>query len=97
MSQRVFDLKGLDCPNCSAKIEKDVADLSGVVSSSVNLVSQTLSVSVSKEYSGSLEEDVKAVVHKHEPDVLVTERKAGGETEAQLTKKKKKPPLINPL
>lgn len=90
MSQRVFDLKGLDCPNCSAKIEKDVADLSGVVSSSVNLVSQTLSVSVSKEYSGSLEEDVKAVVHKHEPDVLVTERKAEGETEAQLTKKKKK-------
>lgn len=90
MSQRVFELKGLDCPNCSAKIERDVAALSGVVSSSVNLVSQTLSVSVSSEYPGSLEEDVKSVVHKHEPDVVVTEQKAGDKTEAQRSKKKAK-------
>lgn len=34
--KRVFILKGLDCPNCSAKIEKEVGALPGVESSVVN-------------------------------------------------------------
>ena len=33
--KRVFILKGLDCPNCSAKIEKEVGELDGVTSSTV--------------------------------------------------------------
>ena len=32
-----YSLKGLDCPNCSAKIEKEVGELDGVQSSVVNL------------------------------------------------------------
>lgn len=32
--ERIFLLKGLDCPNCSAKIEKEVGDLENVNSSS---------------------------------------------------------------
>ena len=35
-------LKGLDCPNCSAKIEKEVGELEGVALSEVNLMKQTL-------------------------------------------------------
>lgn len=35
--KRVFILKGLDCPNCSAKIEKEVGALPGVESSVVNI------------------------------------------------------------
>ena len=42
--KRVFILKGLDCPNCSAKIEKEVGELDGVTSSTVNLMNQTLTV-----------------------------------------------------
>ena len=30
--KRIFLLKGLDCPNCSAKIEKEVGKLDGVQS-----------------------------------------------------------------
>ena len=44
--KRVYTLKGLDCPNCSAKIEKEVGELDGV-HSSVNLMKQTLTVSIS--------------------------------------------------
>ena len=28
--ERIFLLKGLDCPNCSAKIEKEVGEVEGV-------------------------------------------------------------------
>lgn len=46
--KRVFILKGLDCPNCSAKIEKEVGALPGVESSVVNLMQQTLTVQSEK-------------------------------------------------
>ena len=42
--KRIFLLKGLDCPNCSAKIEKEVGELDGVQSSVVNLMNQTLTI-----------------------------------------------------
>ena len=44
--KRIFLLKGLDCPNCSAKIEKELGDLDGVQSSVVNLMKQTLTINV---------------------------------------------------
>jgi len=34
--KRIFLLKALDCPNCSAKIEKEVGELDGVQSSVVS-------------------------------------------------------------
>ena len=40
--KRVLTLKGLDCPNCAAKIEKEVGELNGVHSSVINLMQQTL-------------------------------------------------------
>lgn len=40
--EHIFILKGLDCPNCSAKIEKEVGELAGVQLSSMNLMKQTL-------------------------------------------------------
>ena len=42
--KRIFLLKGLDCPNCSAKIEKEIGELDGVQSSVVNLMKQTLTI-----------------------------------------------------
>lgn len=69
--ERVFILKGLTCPNCSAKIEREVGQLSGVDSSSINLVSQKLTVALSDNYSGNVFEDIKRIVHTHERDVEV--------------------------
>ena len=83
--ERVFILKGLTCPNCSAKIEREVGQLSGVDSSSINLVSQKLTVALSDNYSGNVFEDIKRIVHTHERDVEVIpsseakEKAKGGE------------------
>lgn len=57
--KRVFILKGLDCPNCSAKIEKEVGALPGVESSVVNLMQQTLTVQSEKSADATLAEQVK--------------------------------------
>lgn len=66
--KRVFILKGLDCPNCSAKIEKEVGELGGVASSTVNLMNQTLTVQAGTSVATSLLDTVTTIVHSHEPN-----------------------------
>lgn len=62
--KRVYTLKGLDCPNCSPKIEKEVGELDGVHSSSVNLMKQTLTVSISPNIASTIDvaKATKAIV-----------------------------------
>lgn len=72
-SERKFTLKGLDCPHCSAEIENDVSKLPGVKNASVNLIRQVLTVVIEENYNGDLYEDIKKIVRKHEPDVVVSE------------------------
>lgn len=71
--ERIFLLKGLKCPNCSAKIEKEVGELAGVSSSAVNLLKQTLTVQVEKTVAESILEKITSIVHRHEPDIAVSE------------------------
>ncbi len=44
--ERTYLLKGLDCPNCAAKIEREAGRLPGVTDAVVNLMKQTLTVRV---------------------------------------------------
>ncbi|MBE5731071.1 MAG: cadmium-translocating P-type ATPase [Clostridiales bacterium] len=71
MSQNIFVLKGLNCPHCAAKIERDVAALAGVESASINLIKQTLTVSGEVR---ALTKKVTAIVKKYEDGVEVLEQ-----------------------
>ena len=84
---KVYLLKGLDCPNCSAKIEKEVGELDGVTSSTVNLMNQTLTVQAGTSVAASLLDTVTTIVHSHEPDVEVSEKQA--EATAPVKKEEK--------
>ena len=68
-----YSLKGLDCPNCSAKIEKEVGELDGVQSSVVNLMKQTLTINVAQTSADTIASQIETIVHSHEPDVEVSE------------------------
>lgn len=71
--EKTFRLAGLDCPNCSAKIEREVGELDGVSSSSVNLMKQTLTVTVDESAEKSVRREIIRIVKFHEPDVAVSE------------------------
>ena len=83
--ERIFLLKGLDCPNCSAKIEKEIGDLENVNSSSVNLMKQTLTIQT-ETFDNSIVEQIETIVHSHEPDVEVSEKKESYTTKTYLLK-----------
>lgn len=64
-------LDGLDCASCSAKIEHDLNKLDGIVAS-INFMMKTLTLETSGDYDNkSLIDEVKKIVHKHEPGVKV--------------------------
>lgn len=72
--EKVFVLKGLDCPNCSAKIEKEVGELEGITSSTVNLMKQTLTITLDEDRARTITPVIESIVHTHEPDVEVQEQ-----------------------
>lgn len=73
---RTYLLKGLDCPNCSAKIEKEVGELDGVTSSAVNMMKQTLTISIDDLKLPTVDKQIEKIVHAHEPEIEVSEYKA---------------------
>lgn len=71
--KKVFLLRGLDCPHCSAEIEKETGNLNGIVSADVNLINQTLTLEIDDNYEGDIFADVEKAVHIHESGVEVSE------------------------
>ena len=84
--KRIFLLKGLDCPNCSAKIEKEVGELDGVQSSVVNLMKQTLTINVTQTAADTIASQIETIVYSHEPDVEVQEETIIPVTKSYLLK-----------
>ncbi|BAE82618.1 heavy metal translocating P-type ATPase [Desulfitobacterium hafniense] len=64
-------LEGLDCANCAAKIEQEVNALNSV-KSYMNFMNKTLTIEIESDMDFvSVLDQIKAIVHKHEPDVIV--------------------------
>ena len=68
---RIYILEGLDCPHCTAEIEKEVNKLEYVVSAAVNLISQCMTVEFDAEKTDVIDEEIEKIVHSHEPDVKI--------------------------
>lgn len=67
-------LEGLDCANCSAKIEHEVNQIAGV-NASMNFMSKTLTIET--ENAQDLDNvlyQINTIINKHEPDVLIREK-----------------------
>ena len=73
---KTYTLKGLDCANCAARIERSVRALDGIQAVTVNPVTGILNVEYADHLTGKISALVEQSVHKYEPDVAVLERKA---------------------
>ena len=70
--KETFILKGLDCPNCGAKIEREAQDIPGVVKSELNLIKQRLVLELEEVAEiEKVAQRLKKIVKDHEPDVVV--------------------------
>lgn len=71
MIKKELVLEGLCCANCAAKIEYEVNELNGV-NATLNFMNKALILEIESDIDDqSILEQVKSIVHKHEPDVRV--------------------------
>ncbi len=71
--KKIYMLEDLCCANCAAKIEKKVAALDGVDAASVNFLTTKLVMEVREAAADTVEDAVRKIVRRIEPDVTVRE------------------------
>ncbi|MBZ3935940.1 heavy metal translocating P-type ATPase [Methanimicrococcus blatticola] len=74
MIKKEYNLKGLGCANCAAKIETAVGKLDGVSEAIVSFATATLIVELQDDYSGDIQPKIEKIVHSIESDVIVSEK-----------------------
>lgn len=69
--EKKYQLSGLDCANCAAKIEKAVTQLDHVKTANVDFAQTKLTIEAANQDFPTIETEMKAIVNKLEPDVVV--------------------------
>ena len=64
-------LKHLNCPNCAAKIERSVQQITGVEKAQVDFMSTKLTIVAPEKDIDRISDEAKEIVNKLEPDVEV--------------------------
>ena len=67
--KRVYKLEGLDCADCTAKLERAIAKLEGVEKVGINCITQKCSIEALDE---DIFDKVEKFIVKQEPDVEIT-------------------------
>ena len=68
-----FKVKGLDCANCAAELERAIEKIDGVDEASISFMTERLIIECSEENKNEVMENVKKVIKKEEPDVTIEE------------------------
>lgn len=69
--KKVFKIEELDCAHCAAKIEEEIKKIDGVISATVNFLSQKLTIETEEDLFESVLEKAEKVCRKIEPDCRI--------------------------
>jgi len=78
-----YELEGLDCPNCAARIECELKKLEGLSDATVNFATRTIDI------NPNFEQDVTKVIKKVEPHVKLIPKKLVSDIKDEITEKNK--------
>lgn len=68
-----FKIKGLDCANCAAELERGINKIDGVESASLSFMTERLEINIDEERKEELVKSIKKFIKKEEPDVTIEE------------------------
>ncbi len=70
--KRTYDIQGLDCANCAAKVERSIAALPGIQSATLDFMAQRLYVETTNTASKDIWNTITTTAVAQEPDILMT-------------------------
>ena len=68
-----FKIKGLDCANCAAELERAIQKIDGVDEASISFMTEKLVIECDEENKEEVMKQVQKVIKKEEPDCTIKE------------------------
>lgn len=69
-----FKIKGLDCANCAAELERAIQKIEGIKEVSISFLSERLVIEIEESQKAEIIENLEKVIKKEEPDVTLEEK-----------------------
>ena len=66
-----FKIKGIDCANCAAELERALQKIEGMDSASISFITEKMVLEFSDDLESEIMEKVKKVIKKEEPDATI--------------------------
>lgn len=64
-------IKGIDCANCAAELERKIQKIEGVDEASISFMTERLVIECKDEIKDEVMEKVKKIVAKEEPEAVM--------------------------
>ena len=68
-----FKVKGLDCANCAADLERAIQKVDGIESANINFMTEKMEIEYDETRKDEIMQNVKKTIKKEEPDVTIGE------------------------
>ncbi len=68
-----FKLKGLDCANCAAELERRIKKLEGIESVSISFMTERMELEFDDTKKEEIIKNIKKTIKDEEPDVTIEE------------------------
>ena len=68
-----FKIKGLDCANCAAELERAISKIDGIDSAIINFIGEKMVLEFDENNKDEIMKKVQKVIKKEEPDVEIEE------------------------
>lgn len=68
-----FKIKGLDCANCAAELERAIQKIDEVKEASISFMTEKLVIECDEENKEEVMKQVQKVIKKEEPDCTIKE------------------------
>lgn len=69
-----FKIKGLDCANCAAALEREIQKIKGISETSISFMTERMVIECNEEEKDAVIEKVKEIIKREEPDVTIEEK-----------------------
>ena len=68
-----FKIKGIDCANCAAELERAIQKIEGVTEASLSFMTEKLVMEIEDDRKDEVLKNLKKIVKKDEPDCTIEE------------------------
>ncbi len=68
-----FKIKGLDCANCAAELERKIEKIEGIERASISFITEKMELEFDENCKQDIMKKLSKVIKREEPDVKIEE------------------------